>query len=901
MSGMLERLDMKEIIDILKSMDVIPQESLATGEHRNPSLDLDHGLNETLGDLHKNIFGTLENAKIGISVIGRDNLVLYQNETVKRDFGDVVGCICYSAFADSSEPCPSCPVYECMDEGRVRTGYMLTKSQKKMELIAVPFPIGGPADRAIVVMIDTAYRFKAEDAAQESEEKYRCLFESSIEGVCVARGYQIVSANRSALDILGYETLEELAKISLLDHVAPECRHTIEDRRVKRAQGKELSTSLDIRVLCKDRRKKHIEVSTTTLMIGNETYTMASFRDITERTRMERALRKSEEKYRTLAENINVGVYRNAGFDGRFIEVNPAMLRIFGYETKEEFMERNIIELFQYVPDCIRLICQMEQNGFVKDEELRLKKKDGTPFFASMSAVAVTDSMGIFKHFDGIVEDITERKRAEQELRESEEKYRNILESIEDGYFEVDLAGNFVFFNDSLSHILGYSGAELEGMNYRELLDEKTGRAVYEGFNRVLTGKTSERALDWEVTRGDGEKRSIEASMSLIRDSEGDPVGFRGIARDVTERKEAERELTLLSTAVKMSNECILITDATGKIVDANDATLKLYGGLQKGDLLDKNGLIFVAPEDRRKVQAAFNEMLEDEFQGTHEFDVILRNENRITLETNITILKDDQGAIKGVIITARDITERKKAERNMKRRLMKYDLEEGNLYSYQEDAPEITLEAFKDLLKVGYHGLIISRDPRARFENRIENGFDYLWLAERNHEAVMTHNLEDIKKRIGSLRTASTVLIDRVDYLIFKNGFEKTFSLVCDLREMAYLHNHVIIFSVDPSTMAEKELKQFMKETMKIVSIEKEEIPENLFEFLRAIRRENIVGKNPSYTEAGEKVGVSKPTARRRIRILLNRGYLRELKRGRKKVLELTEKARATLGIPIP
>ena len=143
----------------------------------------------------------------------------------------------------------------------------------------------------------------------------------------------------------------------------------------------------------------------------------------------------------------------------------------------------------------------------------------------------------------GVMRDITERKRAAEALRESEEKYRTILENIEEGYYEVDIAGNFTFFNDSLCTLLGYSQDELMGMNNREYMDEENAKKVYQTFNAVyLTGEPA-RAFDWEVTRKDESRRFVEASVSLIRDPIGEPARFRGIVRDVTERKRAEEEL----------------------------------------------------------------------------------------------------------------------------------------------------------------------------------------------------------------------------------------------------------------------------------------------------------------------------------------------------------------------
>jgi len=135
-----------------------------------------------------------------------------------------------------------------------------------------------------------------------------------------------------------------------------------------------------------------------------------------------------------------------------------------------------------------------------------------------------------------------ERKQAEEALRESEEKYRTILESIEQGYYEVDIAGNFTFFNDSMCKILGYSKDELMGMNSRQYTDNETAKKVYEVFNRVYTTGRPNKIFDEEIIRKDGTKRHVEASVSLMKDSEDRRTGFRGIMQDITERIRTEQE-----------------------------------------------------------------------------------------------------------------------------------------------------------------------------------------------------------------------------------------------------------------------------------------------------------------------------------------------------------------------
>jgi PAS domain S-box-containing protein len=163
----------------------------------------------------------------------------------------------------------------------------------------------------------------------------------------------------------------------------------------------------------------------------------------------------------------------------------------------------------------------------------------------------------------GLEKKLSDFNLTEEALRESEEKYRSILENLEDGYFEVDIAGNFTFFNDSTVKSFGYSRDELMGMNNRQYTDEENAKKLFQTFNKVyVTGKTH-KGFDWEVIRKDGSKRHVEASISLRKDSESQPIGFRGIVRDVSERKRIEKKLQeseeKLRTIIEHSNELFYI------------------------------------------------------------------------------------------------------------------------------------------------------------------------------------------------------------------------------------------------------------------------------------------------------------------------------------------------------
>ena len=231
--------------------------------------------------------------------------------------------------------------------------------------------------------------------------------------------------------------------------------------------------------------------------------------------------------------------------EGKIIEVNEATLQMYGTNDEGDLIGKSSFELIA-PEDREKAFAGMEmtlEKGYVKSREHHIITKNGSRIPVEMSAATLKDVEGKPVGFVGISRDITERKRAEEALREREEKYRTILENIEDGYYEVDIAGNFTFFNDALCRLLGYPEDELMGMNNRQYVDEETAKALYQTFNEVYRTRKPTRLFDWEVIRKDGTRRFVEASVSLISGSTGEPAGFRGIVRDITERKGAEEEL----------------------------------------------------------------------------------------------------------------------------------------------------------------------------------------------------------------------------------------------------------------------------------------------------------------------------------------------------------------------
>lgn len=145
------------------------------------------------------------------------------------------------------------------------------------------------------------------------------------------------------------------------------------------------------------------------------------------RNRTENDLIESEQKYRTLVENINIGIYRNtAGTHGRFLQVNPAMFKMFGYDSAEEFMMISSADFYQNAIDRQQFVEKIQKQGFVKNEEIKLRRKDGVPILGSVTAKAQYNEKGKIKWIDGVIEDITKRKLSEERLVQSLETLQSV-------------------------------------------------------------------------------------------------------------------------------------------------------------------------------------------------------------------------------------------------------------------------------------------------------------------------------------------------------------------------------------------------------------------------------------------------------------------------------------------
>jgi diguanylate cyclase (GGDEF)-like protein/PAS domain S-box-containing protein len=262
-----------------------------------------------------------------------------------------------------------------------------------------------------------------------------------------------------------------------------------------------------------------------------------------------------------------------------------------------------------------------------------------------------------------------ERKRAQERLRESEEKYRTILENIEDGYYEVDLAGNLTFLNDSMCRIWGYPKEELMGMNDRHYTDQENAKRLFQAFNKVYKTGEPRRECDWGIIRKDGTKRYLEASVSLRKDASGKPVGFRGIVRDITERKRADEALRESEERFRQLAENIrevFYIHEEGIPRYVSPAYAEIWGRPPQTLYEDPNSFWeTIHPEDRDHVKQFMEKKTQEEYEVVYR---IVRPDASVRWIKDCSFpIGDDSGRTQRAVGIAADITDLKLGEEKLR------------------------------------------------------------------------------------------------------------------------------------------------------------------------------------------------------------------------------------------
>jgi len=385
---------------------------------------------------------------------------------------------------------------------------------------------------------------------------------------------------------------------------------------------------------------------------------------VAERTR---ELSASEERFRDIAESTTDWVWE-ADSAGRYTYCSESIVDVLGY-TPEEVLGKTPFEFMS--PDeaarAGQVFAGMAANKQpIVDLENRNSTKDGREVVLLTSGVPVLDSKGNLLGYRGVDKDITERKRMEKKLRESEQRYRQIVEEVIDVVYTINAQGYFTYVNPPAQKLTGYSTDELVGMHFAELIPADWREQITSFYQKQLQERVRETILEFPIITRAKEIKWVEQTESLL--TEGDEAaGFQSVVRDVTERKqaalklqEAERRFRTLLDNVKL---IAVGLDQEGNVAYANPYFLNLVG-YTLDEILEQSWFqTFVPERDRPAVSTVFSKTLEAGIHPYYENPILTRHGEERLVAWNNTLLFDDDGNPAGTMSIGEDITERKQAE----------------------------------------------------------------------------------------------------------------------------------------------------------------------------------------------------------------------------------------------
>lgn len=394
---------------------------------------------------------------------------------------------------------------------------------------------------------DISERKRMEREIREATRKFQKISEMGDDGIFVFdEDYRVESANSMASELTGYPW-EKLKGMNFNALLKEEDRKFLSSMHIELGQDESRRVCTEMEIIKADRQRLDAEVCITLSKTdegGLKTY--AYVRDITERKKFQQKLKESEEKYRTLFERVSHGIFISTP-EGKFLDVNQALVDMLGYGGKEELLQIDLAEdLYADSKQRRKFMEVIEKEEFVKDMEVVFKKKNGERITILLTGHVKKDIHGNVINYEGINVDITEKKKYEEKLRESEEKYRTLFERVRHGVFVSSREGKFLDCNQALLDMLGYESKE-------ELMSIELPRDLYESpeareaFQQQMERDGFVKDLELVYKKKDGEKITILLTGHTIKNKYGKVIGYQGLMVDITEKKRYEEQLKELN------------------------------------------------------------------------------------------------------------------------------------------------------------------------------------------------------------------------------------------------------------------------------------------------------------------------------------------------------------------
>ncbi len=468
--------------------------------------------------------------------------------------------------------------YETNYLGRLYSNYVIPINQEN--------PVN---NQTLVVTLDITEQRIAEDRLRESEERFRLIAENLSEGILYINNGTIEYASPSFYSI--FQTSEKetinIGQNEIMEKIHPDDRTRVIETIYSAVKRNELSAQYVYRFKLLDGtyvwREDHARFIYDSEGVQTGAYVIC--RDITQRMEFEQKLKEGEEKFRLMAENISDGII---SFNKNNIEyISPSYTRLFGYESPEDIMDHEK-EIFDLVhPDDKPAIREIVFKAISQKHEsaiysFRFKTKSGIYVWREDHSRYIYNNNNQYLGAYVVCRDITEQKLYEIRLKESDERFRSFFNSSAVGTAITDVNGRWLYFNDKLCIMLGYSKKELEKKTWFELTPEEDLRNEIQRFDSAIDGKAP-ADVEKRYIKKDGSIIDVLVSSSVIKNNDGTAAYFTSVIQDITERKNSSRlletsEKKFKSIFINSSAVMMIIDPVTGKILDANRAAEYFYG-----------------------------------------------------------------------------------------------------------------------------------------------------------------------------------------------------------------------------------------------------------------------------------------------------------------------------------
>ncbi|KYC44643.1 MAG: sensory histidine kinase AtoS [Candidatus Methanofastidiosum methylothiophilum] len=742
---------------------------------------------------------------------------------------------------------------------------------------------------------------------------------------------KITYVNKASAVESGYSE-EELLTMNVAQNVPPEYYPLMQELQIKRMQGNKEVLNYEMEFFKKNGERIPIRVSSSPIYKNDKlTGVIQIVRNISDLKKIERILNLQTELSSKLCQTNSLDsalddVLNTALEIG---DIDCGGIYILDEKTNDFKLEfsRNISEetlnFFQIVNGKSKFVkgpLFIKGNDFTKsisDEMIEiLRKKEKLKFFSIIPFSHRGKPLGSLNIGSHEKDDIPElskkilvalsqeiggtiaRLKSEELMKESENKYRQIVESANSIIFKFDKDGKILSMNEYGLSFFGYKKEEIIGKTVYETITpeyESTGRDLRSLAYKIHQEEEKYKINVNENIKKNGERVWIHWANKPIRDKEGNLTSVLAIGNDITAQTKLQEEIKYselkFKTLFEKAYESILILDQDLFIQDANLASLELFH-YPKEKIMGMSFYELIVPLESKRVNHIFKNR---SYNQSIVFDTnfIKKTGGIFPAEINLTPL--DIGTERSIICSIRDITEQKKKEDEYKKQILKYELNEGTLYLSKEPSNLLPFEAFRDLIHIGYKGILISRNEKDYFY--IEDiDFEYFWLSTRNSPSTVSPIVDNLRKFISELNSKSVVLLDSIDYLIAKNGFNEIYNFITELREIAYFGNTIIILSLDKDTVDPKQIKLIEKETKPILPKSLDALNNRMIDIVRYILNQNKLGVNPSFSSIGKELEMTRPTIRKNVRFLEENKYVIVHRKGRNKKLELTDKGKKLL-----